>query len=102
VICDEAKLDKRGCNGAPDLIVEILSPGNSKYDLDIKFKLYEEAEVLEYWIIEPLERLILVYTLKDGKYIGSKPFLEGENIQSTLFPDLNIAVADVFYRVGKD
>jgi len=102
VICDEAKLDKRGCNGAPDLIVEILSPGNGKYDLDTKFKLYEEAGVLEYWIIEPLERLILVYALKDEKYVGSKPFLEGENIQSILFPDLNIAVADVFYRVGKD
>jgi Uma2 family endonuclease len=99
VICDEKKLDKKGCNGAPDLIVEIISPGNSKHDIHTKFNLYQEAEVKEYWMVEPEERMILVYTLKNGEYVGLKPLVEGENIKSPLFPELNIAVEDIFYRV---
>jgi Uma2 family endonuclease len=77
IICDERKLDDRGCNGAPDLIVEILSPNNSKHDVDTKFKLYEESGVQEYWIVEPSERYVLVYSLQNEKYIGSKPYSEG-------------------------
>ena len=99
VVCDETKLDEQGCNGAPDLIVEILSPTNRKHDLDTKFKLYEEAGVLEYWIIEPLERMVLVYTLQNGIYIGLKPQIEGNIIESKLFPELKVSVDDVFYRV---
>lgn len=99
IICDEAKLDKRGCNGAPDLIIEIISMKNSKHDVDTKFKLYEESGVLEYWIIEPYDKILLIYTLIDGKYIGLKPFSEGEKIASPLFPEMQIELEDVFYRV---
>jgi len=99
IICDESKLDEKGCNGAPDLIVEIISPNNSKHDLHTKFNLYQEAAVKEYWIIEPADRMILIYTLKDGEYVGLKPLVEGENIKSPLFPELNIAVEDIFYRI---
>ena len=99
IICDEVKLDDQGCNGAPDLIVEIISPNYRKHDLDTKFKLYEEAGVAEYWIIEPIDKFVLVYTLREGQYIGLKPFTEGEVITSPLFPDLKVAVDDVFYRV---
>ena len=99
VICDESKLDKRGCNGAPDLMIEIISPKNSKHDVDTKFKLYEEAGVLEYWIVEPYDKMILIYTLKDGKYIGLKPYTVGEILASPLFPNLQIALEDVFYNV---
>jgi Uma2 family endonuclease len=96
VVCDQSKLDDQGCNGAPELMIEILSPNNSKYDLDTKFKLYQEAGVLEYWILEPVEKMLLVYTLINGKYIGLPPQTEGENIQSPLFPNLEIAIEDVF------
>lgn len=96
VICDKSKLDNSGCNGAPELIIEILSPNNSKHDLDTKFKLYEEAGVLEYWIVEPNEKMILIYSLVNKKYIGLAPLTEGENIKSPLFPDLKIDVFDVF------
>jgi Uma2 family endonuclease len=96
VVCDQSKLDDQGCNGAPELMIEILSPNNSKHDLDTKFKLYQEAGVLEYWILEPVEKMLLVYTLINGKYIGLPPQTEGENIQSPLFPNLEIAVEDVF------
>lgn len=99
IICDESKLDDNGCKGAPDLIIEILSPGNSKYDVDTKFRLYEEAGVLEYWMVEPEEKLVLVYTLQNEIYIGLKPFTEGETIHSPQFPELKIAVADIFYNV---
>jgi len=99
IICDEAKLDDQGCNGAPDLIVEILSPNNSKHDVHTKFNLYEESGVKEYWMVEPVERMVLVYTLQNNKYIGLKPFTEGEIIQSPLFPDMKIEVETVFDKV---
>jgi len=98
VICDPSKLDNQGCNGAPDLIIEIISPNNSKHDIKTKFNLYQEAGVKEYWIIDPTEKILFVYTLVDGKYIGLPPQTEGENITSRLFPELSIALDDVFYQ----
>ena len=99
VICDESKLDEQGCNGAPDLIVEILSPNNSKHDVDTKFKLYEESGVKEYWMVEPFQKMVLVYTLQNDRYIGLKPVSEDETIVSPLFPDMKIEVATVFKNV---
>ena len=99
VVCDVSKLDKRGCNGAPDLIVEIISPNNSKHDISTKFKLYEEAEVPEYWIVEPYDKIIFIYTLVDGKYIGLQPLGEDDTIKSPLFPDLDLKLEDAFYNV---
>lgn len=99
IICDESKLDKRGCNGVPDLMVEIVSQSNSKHDIKTKFELYQEAGVSEYWIIEPYDKILFVYTLLDGKYIGLQPQTEGDKIKSPLFPDMNIELDDVFYRV---
>ncbi|WP_051691929.1 Uma2 family endonuclease, partial [Pedobacter borealis] len=56
VVCDPSKLDKRGCIGAPDIVVEILSPGNNKKELINKYEVYEEAGVKEYWIVSPSEK----------------------------------------------
>ena len=102
IICDENKLDDKGCNGAPDLIVEILSPNNSKHDVDTKFNLYQESGVKEYWIVEPEERFVLVYTLQNEEYIGSKPFSEGQIIKSPLFSEMQITVDEVFKRINKE
>lgn len=99
VLCDRQKLDNHGIIGAPDLIVEILSPGNSKHDLDTKFRLYEEARVPEYWIINPVEQTILIYTLVKDEYLGSKPFTLGETARSKYFDGLEIAVEKVFEGV---
>ena len=99
IICNESILDARGCNGTPDLMVEILSPNNSKHDVHTKFNLYQEAGVKEYWIIEPNTKLILVYALVNGIYIGLKPQVEGEKIKSPLFQDIDISLEDVFYKV---
>ena len=69
VICDKSKLDDRGCVGAPDLIVEILSPATAKKDVKDKFQLYEESGVKEYWIVSPENKLVDVFILKDdNKY----------------------------------
>lgn len=96
VICDKEKLDDRGCIGAPDLIVEILSPGNSKKEMDIKFDLYEENGVKEYWIVEPFQKSILIYTLQNDTYIGLKPIAEEGLVHSPLFPEMSFNVEEVF------
>lgn len=102
IICDETKIDKQGCNGAPDLVVEILSPGNSTHEMDTKFQLYQDAGVKEYWIVEPAEKAVFVYTLRDGIYIGLRPFVEGMTVESPLFPDLQVEVNDVFFGVKNE
>ena len=96
IICDLSKLDERGCLGAPDLIIEILSNGNSNTDLKIKFDLYEENGVQEYWIVSPSEKTVLIYTLQNDKYIGSRPFITDTEIQSVTFPDLKFEVNKIF------
>lgn len=97
VICDLDKLDDAGCVGAPDLIVEILSPGNSRKEMKEKFEVYEENGVKEYWLVYPFDEYVMVYTLNEkGKFIGSKPLVEGEFIQSTVLPGLEIEVGEVF------
>ena len=96
IICDKNKLDDQGCNGAPDLIVEILSPSNSKHDADTKFKLYEESGVKEYWMVEPEQQMVFVYSLQNSLYVGLKPFTIGEIIDSPLFPDLKVEVDEIF------
>lgn len=99
VICDKSKLDNQGCNGSPDLIVEIISLNNSKHDVDTKFRLYEEAGVKEYWIVFPEERIINLYYLENNKFIGIKPFTEREVLQSIIFEDLKINVSDIFENI---
>lgn len=97
VICDESKLDEQGCAGAPDLIVEILSPGNSTKEMREKFRVYEEAGVREYWIVNPVEKIVLVYIPDaNGKYIGLAPVTEEDLLHSHIFPTLVINLKEVF------
>ena len=96
IICDENKLDQRGAFGAPDLVVEILSPGNSKKELKYKFDLYEEAGVLEYWIVNPEDKTFLIYVLRDNQFIGLHPLIEEDQIKSPLFPQLDFVLEEIF------
>lgn len=96
VVCDENKIDERGCLGAPDFIIEILSPGNSIKEMNIKFDIYEEAGVREYWMVNYQEKHILQYVLENGKLIGRKPITIEESIQSHIFPELSFDVNEVF------
>jgi Uma2 family endonuclease len=102
VICDMDKVDQRGCFGVPDLLVEIVSPGNSRHDMNVKFQLYENSGVAEYWIIQPQERSVLIYYLKGKKYIGLPPFTEGTVAQGHVFPGLKMPVDEVFAYLPKE
>lgn len=96
VICDSNKLDKRGCIGAPDLIVEIVSPSNSSKELKNKYELYEENGVKEYWIVDYVAKTILRYILQNNVYIGLKPLIAEETAISHFFPDLTFTVGEIF------
>ncbi|KEO73264.1 Uma2 family endonuclease [Anditalea andensis] len=96
VVCDSHKLDEMGCKGAPDLIIEILSPGNNQKELIYKYEVYQESGVKEYWIIHPSEQTLLVYTLADGKYIPSRLFTTGMKFSSTTIEGLEIDLGDIF------
>lgn len=96
VICDVEKIDEKGCIGAPDLMIEILSPGNSNREMTIKFDLYEENGVKEYWIVNQSEKTILIYVLRDNKFIGLKPVVENGKLESPTFPKLKFSVKSIF------
>jgi Uma2 family endonuclease len=70
VVCDPSKLDDQGCNGAPDFVIEIISPSTARQDRIVKFNKYREAGVREYWIADPEEKVVSAYLLKDGHYIA--------------------------------
>jgi Uma2 family endonuclease len=96
VICDKAKLDDAGCIGAPDLIVEILSPSNNKKDLQIKFDLYQEHGVREYWILHPFGQTLIIYMLVDGKYLPSRLYGPGDIVGSTVLEGIQLDLEDFF------
>ena len=97
VICDQAKLDDKGCVGAPDIVVEILSPGNNKMELLHKYSIYEEFGVKEYWVISSAEKTFLKYTLnKNGKYQSSKLFTLSEKVYSAVLPGFELNLDEVF------
>ena len=97
VICDKKKLDDAGCRGAPDLIVEILSPGTAGKDLKEKFSRYERAGVREYWIVDPLGKTVQVYRLgQNGSYGRPAVYVHTDRPQVGIFPELEIDLAAVF------
>ena len=97
VICDRSKIDQRGCVGAPDLIVEILSPGNSKKEMKIKYALYEENGVREYWVVYPSEQSLFQFVRNEaGRYELKAVFAEDEVFEAHIFPGLWIDLAEVF------
>lgn len=96
IICDENKLDERGAFGPPDLVIEILSPGNSKREMKDKYDLYQEAGVLEYWIVNPAEKAIFIYALENNIFIGKHPLIAEDKIVSPLFPELDFVLEEIF------
>jgi Uma2 family endonuclease len=96
VVCDPAKLDDRGCIGAPDLVVEILSPSNNKKELKYKYEIYEEAGVKEYWVVFPPEKNILIYKLIDGKYVASPFLYAGDQAISSALEGFSLDLKDMF------
>jgi Uma2 family endonuclease len=97
VICDSSKLDARGCLGAPDLIVEIISPATRQKDLTTKFSLYEEAGVREYWIIHPTDETVTVFDLdQEGKYRFRHIYPAEQSVPIGIFGFREIELQGVF------
>ena len=100
VICDESKLDYRGCIGAPDIVIEILSPGNNSVELKNKYEEYEQASVAEYWVVSPQDTTFLVYTLTAGKYQPSRLMVAGDVVKSSVLEGFSVDLADLFDKVS--
>lgn len=96
VICDPAKIDEKGCKGAPDLVIEILSPATAKKDLTLKLDLYERFQVKEYWIVDPANQYIKVYQLQDGEYQTAVVYAREEQVRCSIFADLSIDLRQLF------
>ena len=98
VICDLDKLTEQGCLGAPDLIIEILSKGNSKKEIQTKFTLYQESGVTEYWVVYPYEQVVQQFVLDktSNSYQLTSMLSEEDIATSHIFPDLEIDLKDVF------
>jgi Uma2 family endonuclease len=95
VVCDPAKLGMEGCRGAPELVVEILSPSNSVLEMYRKRDLYFESGVREYWLIDPDRRIVAVYHVTNGKYL-LQSFESADTIQSEVLPGLEITAGTLF------
>jgi len=98
VICDKNKIKENGCVGAPDLIVEILSPATASKDIKIKFELYERHGVREYWIVHPSEKYLMVYKLdrQTKKYGRPDIYLQKARVKAGAIKGLNVKLYDVF------
>ena len=97
VVCDLSKIDKRGCCGAPDMIVEVFSPSTGKRDLNEKFALYEEAGVKEYWLVYPEAKAVHVFLRQDnGKYDDGTIYEENTKIPIHIFDNQTINWEDIF------
>jgi Uma2 family endonuclease len=95
VICDKSKLGKEGCHGAPDFVVEILSPSNTAIEMGRKFSLYMKAGVREYWVIEPENKMVRAYTFKD-KQILTRDYTSNDTASVDIISGLTIVFEKVF------
>ena len=97
VVCNLEKLDDRGCFGAPDLIVEITSPSTAFYDQKVKLELYERTGVKEFWIIQPVDKTVMVFRLTDtGAYGCPEMYGRCDLVPVSLLGDLRVTLEDVF------
>lgn len=91
IICDLSKLDDRGCKGNPDMVIEITSPSTARKDKVEKFNKYEQAGIKEYWIVEPNEKVVSVFTLQKNQRFGRPDmYTEDDQVQVSIFENLVI------------
>ncbi len=100
VVCDAKKIDNKGCTGAPDIVIEILSPGNNKKELRNKYEVYEESGVKEYWIVSPQDKTFLQYTLTDAdRYQASRPMTLGDEVTTPVLPGFVLNLDVIFENI---
>jgi Uma2 family endonuclease len=96
VVCDRSKLDDRGCIGAPDIIVEVLSPGNNTKELKNKYDVYEQTGVKEYWVVSPQDEYVIIHTLHNNGFISTRQLVQGDYIKSTVLPGFSLDITELF------
>jgi Uma2 family endonuclease len=97
VICDREKLKGKGCFGAPDLVVEILSPYTSKKDLNEKFNLYERSGVREYWVFDPGFQALQIYRITDkGRFSEADIFEQKDLVTSVVLEGFQFRLSEIF------
>lgn len=100
VVCDEAKLDRRGVRGAPDFVAEVLSPATASHDQLLKRQVYERAGVLEYWLVHPADRILTVYRLVDGQFGKPDVYELSGHTPVGVLPGVAIAWDDLVRRLA--
>jgi Uma2 family endonuclease len=98
VVCDESKLDDQGCIGSPDLIIEVVSPGNTKKEIDTKFNLYQENGVGEYWIVFPFDENVQIFDLINNSYQLLGNYTIGDVLTTNCLPKFKLKLSDIFYH----
>lgn len=93
VICDSGKINEKGCNGAPDLIIEIVSPSSQRMDYLTKLFKYRTSGVREYWIVNPLKNTVQVYSFEGTE--DSQQYSFEDQIPVRIYDDLEICVSDL-------
>jgi Uma2 family endonuclease len=96
VICDPAKIDRRGCIGAPDIVVEVLSPGNNAKEMNYKYTAYEQAGVQEYWVISPQNQLVFFYQLTNSRFVMDRINTVGDIVASSVLPGFTLNLEELF------
>lgn len=96
VICDKSKIDERGCKGAPDMVIEILSASSQRHDRVVKFQLYEQAGVKEYWLVDPANKTAQSFVLEKGRYAAKELGTAGDEMRVNVLENCIIDLTDVF------
>ena len=100
VVCDRSKIGSKSCNGAPDMVIEILSPSNAQYDLLVKYQKYLNAGVREYWIVDPERKTVQVFILENKKYIANV-YGDTDTAHVHVLDGCRINLADVFSQISE-
>lgn len=96
VVCDRRKLDGKKCVGAPDLVIEVMSPSTVKRDIVYKYQLYERSGVREFWLIQPDYSVIQQFINEDGVFKKIGDFFHDDEMSPHIFPDMVINLNNVF------
>jgi Uma2 family endonuclease len=96
VVCDSSKLNEKGCTGAPDFVIEILSPSTARYDRIIKFESYRRAGVREYWIVDPDTRSLQACVMNENGLYVAMVYSDADTAPVAVLPGCEINLSDVF------
>lgn len=96
VVCDETKIGEKNILGAPDLVIEVLSPSTARNDRLTKFNSYEKSAVKEYWIVDPYNMSVEIYTLDGFSFKQPDIFGKDDSLTVGIFPELQIDLKNIF------